>query len=794
MSQAHRKSHRKKLEEAQDDEILNELEDDPLQSLGNQGVQKIVAAKQAQAKLRVSQTGDPQEREADRIAEQVMKGPSSSAAAQDPARQLVDRVLAKASRVITGGGVSEAQVKGLKGDGEPLKPKDRQFFENRFGADFSHVKIHTNRKAAGLAESINARAFTYGNHIAFDKGEFQPGTTEGKKLIAHELTHVVQQGKATKKAIDRKPALTGATDKLRLAGENSLAERIQNSELKINFLPLKGALGYNRQGEQNTIHIDSSLKGDSSETQSKLASVIAHEAKHNEGERRESEAHKAGGRVYKSLKQKGAAKDGGFLKGIQEAKTAKGAEKRNVGGRDYWRLFVRRDNNGDIMGGRIDDDKSDDLTIIDGDYTYFGPIKNHTIHNSDRYGSLADTIGTSPYGLTLALMFDKFLLSPDVIERHVTEWETVRGIEGISEEKQIPAQTEKNPNYSVPLGVNIDAELTEFLINLIRNPVFTGTYEGNIDLFQERHLSEWAREVREANRTLIKNYIEGYLAEVYVDPESMHPLTRSRIELNIAETAIALKEMMDATFQRPINAYADVYINGAYNSVRSTYNSNIRSTIENGTASARDAWLTQDYANLANLWGQEPILKTGYEGYIYNLLPKAVQDNLFTTETYLNNIRTADMARTGGLMAIASMGVQYFANRMREIWRSPSNPYSYHEIEPLNWRASGTKDKENLIFGQNSNGHLIKHRDVLGYGHLSAQEAQKMIPELRAAANDLYKNANPALTRIGRWHVYNNARFYICDGKMIIVQSNGTLITTINKTSNMWYNNAIPIR
>jgi hypothetical protein len=119
MSQAHRKSHRKKLEEAQDDEILNELEDDPLQSLGNQGVQKIVAAKQAQAKLRVSQTGDPQEREADRIAEQVMKGPSSSAAAQDPARQLVDRVLAKASRVITGGGVSEAQVKGLKGGRTP---------------------------------------------------------------------------------------------------------------------------------------------------------------------------------------------------------------------------------------------------------------------------------------------------------------------------------------------------------------------------------------------------------------------------------------------------------------------------------------------------------------------------------------------------------------------------------------------------------------------------------------------------------------------------------------------------
>jgi hypothetical protein len=209
MSQAHRKSHRKKLEEAQDDEILNEFEDDPLLSLGNQGVQKIVAAKQAQAKLRVSQTGDPQEREADRIAEQVMKGPSSSAAAQDPARQLVDRVLAKASRVITGGGVSEAQVKGLKGHGEPLKPKDRQFFENRFGADFSHVKIHTNRKAAGLAESINARAFTYGESIAFAPGEYKPDTRDGKKLIAHELTHVVQQGKSGEKSVDREERAQG---------------------------------------------------------------------------------------------------------------------------------------------------------------------------------------------------------------------------------------------------------------------------------------------------------------------------------------------------------------------------------------------------------------------------------------------------------------------------------------------------------------------------------------------------------------------------------------------------------
>lgn len=98
-----------------------------------------------------------------------------------------------------------------------------------------------------------------------------------------------------------------------------------------------------------------------------------------------------------------------------------------------------------------------------------------------------------------------------------------------------------------------------------------------------------------------------------------------------------------------------------------------------------------------------------------------------------------------------------------------------------------------LSWGRNSVGHLIKHRDVLGFGSVSPQQAQKMVPQLRAAVNQLFNNANPALTRVGRWHDYPNALMYISEGKMIVTEANGTFITVINKTSNQWYNAAKPL-
>jgi len=81
----------------------------------------------------------------------------------------------------------------LSGGGQPLPQPTRDFMESRFNRDFSHVRIHTGADAAETAGSLNARAFTTGRHVVFGTGAYSPGTAEGKQLLAHELTHVVQQ-------------------------------------------------------------------------------------------------------------------------------------------------------------------------------------------------------------------------------------------------------------------------------------------------------------------------------------------------------------------------------------------------------------------------------------------------------------------------------------------------------------------------------------------------------------------------------------------------------------------------
>jgi hypothetical protein len=79
------------------------------------------------------------------------------------------------------------------GPGRPLDAEARSYFEPRFAADFSGVRIHTGDRAASAALAVNAYAFTVGNRIAFGAGQYNPGSLAGRRLIAHELTHVVQQ-------------------------------------------------------------------------------------------------------------------------------------------------------------------------------------------------------------------------------------------------------------------------------------------------------------------------------------------------------------------------------------------------------------------------------------------------------------------------------------------------------------------------------------------------------------------------------------------------------------------------
>ena len=88
-------------------------------------------------------------------------------------------------------------IAGLRKQGSPFFSSERNFFEQRFGRDFSDVRIHTDQKAADLASGLNARAFTIGNDVVFGSGEFTPTSQDGRTLIAHELTHVIQQSHPT---------------------------------------------------------------------------------------------------------------------------------------------------------------------------------------------------------------------------------------------------------------------------------------------------------------------------------------------------------------------------------------------------------------------------------------------------------------------------------------------------------------------------------------------------------------------------------------------------------------------
>ncbi len=108
---------------------------------------------------------------------------------EDEKKMVVQR---KNNEVSTGASVSSNLVRNL-GPGQPLNPAIRAFFEPRFGHDFSKVRIHADAQASESARAVNARAFTAGRDVVFGKGEYAPGTGEGRRLLAHELTHVVQQ-------------------------------------------------------------------------------------------------------------------------------------------------------------------------------------------------------------------------------------------------------------------------------------------------------------------------------------------------------------------------------------------------------------------------------------------------------------------------------------------------------------------------------------------------------------------------------------------------------------------------
>jgi hypothetical protein len=191
-------------------------------TIGNQAVGMLIKSGALQAKLRIGQPGDMYELEADRIAEQVMRMhepqvsketkvsiPAGNNSIQRKCPGCKKRIKIekeeeeeKLQKKEASGSTPdvtpklESNINAIRGGGQPLPESVRAFYEPRFGHDFSQVRVHSDAKAAEAARAVNARAYTMGKDVVFGAGQYVLQSGEGQRLLAHELTHVVQQCKA----------------------------------------------------------------------------------------------------------------------------------------------------------------------------------------------------------------------------------------------------------------------------------------------------------------------------------------------------------------------------------------------------------------------------------------------------------------------------------------------------------------------------------------------------------------------------------------------------------------------
>lgn len=218
-------------------------------SLGARGLLPI------QPKLIVSSPRDHYEQEADRVAEQVMRMPVQTLNRQteitplsgdhaqrdceDCEEKLEERIEQRQATSIQRKSLAstppevppetESRLKTIRQGGQQLPGSVRNFFEPRLKSDFSSVRIHTNVSAAMTAKSLGAHAFTVGKDIVFAPGQYAPETRQGKRLLAHELTHVVQQHGGTPSIPKAAPHSILGIKNGRLTGlQRSLAPQISS--------------------------------------------------------------------------------------------------------------------------------------------------------------------------------------------------------------------------------------------------------------------------------------------------------------------------------------------------------------------------------------------------------------------------------------------------------------------------------------------------------------------------------------------------------------------------------------
>jgi hypothetical protein len=163
--------------------------------------------KPIQMKVQINDPSDSYEREADRMADRVMRMPAPTINVNGDHTRASVGIQRQPTPTMSGelSPVPPIVQDILASPGQPLDFATRAFFDPRFGHDFSTVRVHADERAARSAQDLNAHAYTVGPHVVFDAGKYAPRTSEGKSLLAHELTHVLQQAGAGSPGVRRQP-------------------------------------------------------------------------------------------------------------------------------------------------------------------------------------------------------------------------------------------------------------------------------------------------------------------------------------------------------------------------------------------------------------------------------------------------------------------------------------------------------------------------------------------------------------------------------------------------------------
>ena len=193
-------------------------------TVGNQAVQRLFKSGVIQANLRIGQPGDKCEQEADRVADMVLQRLCTTPECEEeekirpirisplqvnPSIQMQEEIeeeeeeeekkkeeeemlqMKQTSGLIETDEDTVEEIFQSRGSGRPLGKETREFMESRFGYDFGEVRVHTDSHADRLSNQLCAEAFTVGRDIYLGSGKYSPASTQGKRLLAHELTHVV---------------------------------------------------------------------------------------------------------------------------------------------------------------------------------------------------------------------------------------------------------------------------------------------------------------------------------------------------------------------------------------------------------------------------------------------------------------------------------------------------------------------------------------------------------------------------------------------------------------------------